>query len=140
MFIKQALNSDRSCQKAVNDVMANRILNGMHRNSVATGGYCRARQRLPTSLISELMYQTSELIDCQLPKSWLWNDRRVLLVDGTTLSMPDTSENQAIYPQSKNQKSGLCFPLFRLVGIINLSSGTVVNAAIGSYSGKGAGE
>jgi hypothetical protein len=140
MFIKQALSSDRSCQKAVNDVMANRALNGMHRNSIATGGYCRARQRLPVSLISELTYQTGELIDRQLPKHWLWGGRRVLLVDGTTLSLPDTPENQAVYPQSKNQKPGLGFPLCRLVGMINLSSGVVVNMALGSYSGKGTGE
>jgi len=67
MFAKQALSPDRPCQKAVDDIAVIRVLNGRYRNSTATGGYCRARQRLPTPLISELVYQTSELIDRQLP-------------------------------------------------------------------------
>lgn len=140
MFVTQALSEDRSCQKIVNDVAVNRAINKVYQNSTATGGYCRSRQRLPIPLISKLVHQTSELIDRQLPKNWLWNERRVLLVDGTTLSMPDTPENQADYPQSKSQKPGLGFPLCRLVGLINLSSGTLVDMAMGSYKGKGTGE
>ena len=54
--------------------------------------------------------------------------------------MPDTEENQATYPQQGGQKPGLGFPICRLVGVICLSSGAVLNASIGRYKGKGSDE
>jgi hypothetical protein len=35
---------------------------------------------------------------------WLWKGRRGYLFDGTTITMPDTPENQEAYPQVYNQK------------------------------------
>lgn len=54
--------------------------------------------------------------------------------------MPDTQANQAFYPQSSSQKLGLGSPICRLVGIVCLGSGAVLNAAIAPYQGKGNGE
>ena len=54
--------------------------------------------------------------------------------------MPDTAENQEVYPQQGGQKPGLGFPICRMVGIICLASGSVINAAIGPFKGKGADE
>jgi len=45
------------------------------------------------------------------------------LVDGTTVSMPDTKANQARFPQNREQRAGLGFPLARLVAIVSLSCG-----------------
>ncbi|WP_177420522.1 hypothetical protein [endosymbiont of Lamellibrachia barhami] len=50
-------------------------------------------------------------IDQRLPDEWRWQGRRVRLVDGTTVTMPDTPENQAVYPQLRGQKEGLGFPI-----------------------------
>ena len=47
MFLGQALNADGSCQQAVDEVIANQLLDGKSASSANTGGYCRARQRLP---------------------------------------------------------------------------------------------
>jgi hypothetical protein len=52
-------------------------------------------------------------------------------VDGTTVVMPDTPANQAAYPQPRSQKPGLGFPLCRVVGMLCLGSGAMLNAAIG---------
>ena len=41
---------------------------------------------------------------------WLWKRRRVLLVNGTTASMPDTPRNQAVFPQPNSQAKGLRVP------------------------------
>jgi len=62
------------------------------------------------------------------------------LVDGTTVTMPDTLENQNAYPQQKAQQPGLGFPIARIVGVICLSSGVILDAAIGKYKGKGTSE
>jgi hypothetical protein len=69
--------------------------------------------------------------------AWRWHGHPVRLVDGTTVAMPDTLENQAIYPQPRSQASGLGFPLCRLVGLVCLGSGAVLDAALGGYRGKG---
>ncbi len=42
MFMKQALNEDRSCQRAVNDWAAQRVAEGLSVHSVSTGAYRRA--------------------------------------------------------------------------------------------------
>ena len=140
MFLSQAMSADRSCQNAVNTMAVQRLINGLSPHSMHTGSYCKARQRLPVGMISELVRCTGQLIDEQLPMDWRWQGRPVRLIDGTTVTMPDTPENQAAYPQQSNQQAGLGFPICRIVGIVCLASGSVMNAAIGPYKGKGADE
>ena len=62
------------------------------------------------------------------------------LVDGTTVSMPITAENQARFPQHGQEEAGIGFPLARLVGVIALSNGAVLDVGIEPYQGKGTGE
>ena len=75
-----------------------------------------------------------------LPKEWLWNKRHVRVVDGSTITMPDTPANQAEYPQMAAQKPGCGFPIARVVVVFSLAVGSVLNAAIGPYKGKQTGE
>ena len=140
MFLSQALSTDRSCQKAVNDAAVQRWSGGLPPCSTHTGGYCHARQRLPVEMVSTLTRHTGQLIAVHTPAAWHWQGRPVRLVDGTTVTMPDTPANQAAYPQPGSQKPGLGFPLCRMVGILCLGSGAVLNAAIGAYRGKGGDE
>lgn len=62
------------------------------------------------------------------------------MADGTTVLAPDTADNQNAFPQQRNQKPGLGFPIARLVALISLGVGTVLDYAIGPYQGKGTGE
>jgi hypothetical protein len=50
MFMRQVLEADGSCQKAVNGWAAQRVADGLRPCSVRTGGFCRARQRLPLEM------------------------------------------------------------------------------------------
>ncbi len=140
MFLAQALDADRSCQKAVNTTAINRLAGGLPPCSTHTGAYCRARKRLSTPMVRTLACSTGQRLMAQAPRPWHWRNRPVRLVDGTTVMMPDTPSNQAVYPQSHNQKPGLGFPLCRIVGIVCLGSGALLNAAIGPYQGKGSDE
>src|SRR5690606_5640492 len=140
MFMAQALSADSSCRKAVDDLAIKRLRTGSSPCSTHTGGYCRARQRLPVEMVSTLARTSGALISAKSRCSWLWMGRPVRLVDGTTVSMPDTAANQAAYPQSRGQKPGLGFPICRMVGIVCLSSGAVLNAALGRFRGKGGDE
>lgn len=140
MFMAQALKPDRSCQGIVNDAAVKRLLHGLPRCSTKTGAYCKARLRLPLDMVSAMAVATGRLIAGKVPDRWRWFERRVRLVDGTTVTLPDTPANQATYPQQSGQKPGLGFPICRMVGITCLSSGAVLNAAMGPYQGKGSGE
>ena len=99
MFMRQALNADGSCQKAVNGWAAQREAEGLGVQSVRTGAYCRARQRLPAQMVTALTRETGRLVSQRAKAGWRWRGRTVKLVDGTGISMPDTVENQACYPQ-----------------------------------------
>ena len=140
MFMRQVLESDGSCQKAVNGWAAQRAADGLSACSVRTGGFCRARKRLPLEMVSTLTRETGRLLSEKAPAQWLWRGRAVKLVDGTGISMPDTPQNQAMYPQPSTQALGVGFPLARLVVVICLASGAALDAAIGPHSGKGSGE
>ncbi len=140
MLLGQIMSADGSCQNAVNEAIVARLLAGMNPGSVNTSGYCQARQRLPQEMVGTLARQSGALLGEQTPQAWLWQGRHVKLVDGTTVSMPDSAANQARFPQHGQQEPGIGFPLARLVGVIDLSNGAVLDAAIGPYQGKGTGE
>ena len=107
MFVSQALSADRSCQQVVNRAAIQRLVTGLPTCSTHTGGYCRARQRLPLEMVAGLTRHLGQQIDQRLPEKWRWQGRRVRLVDGTTATLPDTAANQAVYPQQGGQKPGL---------------------------------
>lgn len=140
MFMRQALEADSSCQKAVNGWAVQRAADGLRPCSVRTGGYCRARQRLPLEMVSTLGRETGRLLREKALGKWLWRGRTVKLVDGTGISMPDTPENQKHYPQPSTQAPGVGFPLARLVMVICLATGAAQDMAVGPHSGKGSGE
>ena len=91
-------------------------------------------------MVSALARHTGRLLSQKAHTRWLWRGRTVELVDGTGLSMPDTPENQAVYPQPSTQANGVGFPLARLVMVICLATGAAPDAAIGPHQGKGSGE
>ncbi len=140
MFMGQVLEADGSCQKAVDSWAAQRAADGLSVQSVNTGAYCKARQRLPIEMVSTLARYTGEMLSERARAGWGWRGRCVKLVDGTGILMPDTAANQACYPQPSSQAVGVGSPLARLVGVICLSTGALLDAAMGPHAGKGTSE
>ena len=140
VFLSQVLDPDHSCRAAVARLIVWLAVNHRRTCSPDTNSYCEARQRLPLGVAVRLVRGTAAEIDGRAPEAWLWNGRRVTLVDGTTASMPDTEENQKEFPQSRSQPKGLGFPLARLVALISLATGVVRDLAAGPYRGKETGE
>lgn len=140
LFIEQVLGADHSCQDAVARGLSQRVALGQLPCSLNNGPYCKARARLALSLVERLSREVGERLNVAQPAAWRWRGREVKLIDGTTVSMPDTPANQSEFPQSKNQKAGLGFPLARLVAIISLSCGAVQEWATGPCEGKRTGE
>ena len=140
VFLSQCLSPDHSCRDAVARLIAWRLAQGLSPCSADTGAYCTARGDLPEEALHALVRETGRQIEDESPETWLWHGRKVRVVDGSTITMPDTAENQAAYPQQKTQKPGCGFPIARILVIFSLSVGTVLEAAIGKYQGKQTGE
>jgi hypothetical protein len=140
LFLAQVLSADGSCQQVVNDAMVKRVIGGMKPGSTDTGGYCKARARLPLTMISTLACDVGRILTNGAASWWHWRGRRVRLVDGATVTLPDTQANQAVYPQPRSQKLGLGFPICRMVALLCLGSGALLDAAMGPCEGKGSDE
>jgi hypothetical protein len=131
---------ERSCVAAVSRVIVLLVSLGRKACSDNTSAYCRARAKLPESALRRIVYQVADRSELAVPDDWYWKGRRTHLVDGFTVSMPDTPENQAAYPQPNSQEEGLGFPLARAVAMLSLVTGMLSGLAIGPYSGKETGE
>ena len=140
VFISQVLSADHSCRAAVARLIAHRISRGQGPCSAETGAYCQARKRLPEEFFSNVARQTGRALEKGVDPQWRWKQRRVYAYDGSSVSMPDTAENQRDYPQPDTQKSGLGFPLARLAAVFSLACGAVLDVGICRYAGKGQSE
>ena len=140
MFVAQVLSQDRSCQNIANQAIAKSLVSSLTPCSSSTGGYCKARQRLPVELPQTLARFIGQSLEQEIPSSWRWFGRRVRVVDGTSITMPDTDANQSVYPQQGGQKPGLGFPISRLVAVTDLCSGAILDVAFGRFMGKGSDE
>ena len=140
VFLSQVLSEDHSCRGAVARLITHRLSRGQSRCSAETGAYCQAKKRLPEEFVADIARRTGQNLDKSAQSEWLWKGRRVYMFDGSTVSMPDTPENQDAYPQHDKQKPGLGFPLARIAAIFSLSCGAIMDLGICRYAGKGQGE
>lgn len=140
LFIEQVLGADHSCQDAVARGLSARVALGQSACSLNTGPYCKARARLSLSLLQRLTREVAARLCASQPAAWRWHGHEVKLIDGTTVSMPDTKANQARFPQHRSQRAGLGFPMARLVAMVSLSTGAVLDWALDACAGKNTGE
>jgi putative transposase len=139
-FLSQVLEDDKSCRAAVARVLALRLALGLTPCSEDTAAYCRARAKLPATALKRLALEAGRNLESQSPPDWLWHGRHVTLVDGTTITLPDTPENQNAFPQLARQKAGLGFPIVRLVVLLSLATAGLLGMALAPYEGKETGE
>lgn len=141
-FLSQVLHlgTMRSCTAAVARVVVLVTVLGKRPCSDNTGAYCRARHKLPVAVLARLATDVANGCEEQLPEQWLWKGRHVKLVDGTTVSMPDTEDNQNAFPQPSSQAKGVGFPMARMVLLFSLATAMASGMAMGPYKGKKTGE
>ncbi len=81
--------------------------------------------------LQEILQHTSTRLQEMMDPGRL-NDRRVIVVDGTGVSMPDTDANQAIWPQPASQKPGCGFPQARVCACFCLQTGALMSYEVGN--------
>jgi hypothetical protein len=132
-FLSQILNPGTSCREALRQVLALFCLGLQAPIDEQTGGYCQARQRLPLSRLQQILGQVAHQARQKCPKDRLWFGREVKVVDGSSVTMPDTAKNQKAFPQQRAQKPGCGFPIMKFAGLFSLSSGCLLSAVTGNY-------
>lgn len=130
-FFSQIIDADGGCAEVVKKMKAHLSFNGGQPVSVSTGSYCKSRTKLVEQDLIKILAHTTESFHVD-PDDQPLAGRRVVVVDGTGLSMPDTPENQAKWPQISSQKTGCGFPTMRLLGCFELATGAILSYAIGN--------
>ena len=132
-FVAQVLSPKTSCRE-----ISRRIevwWRWGHLRSAGTitpEAFCRARQRLDGLTLRAVSAQ----ISCTLERRVLQAERPlpgrdVKIIDGTGIALPDTPENQAVWPQPKGQKPGCGFPVLKMAGLFSLASGALLTHVTG---------
>lgn len=126
-FLSQTLNPVSPCRDVLRKVQAWCAAHKAVIPDTNTGGYCKARQRLDSKKLRSLHQHTALRLQQRVTSSQLWQGRRVKVVDGTGVSMPDTPANQKVFPQPSSQKRGCGFPVAKIVGCFCLASGALLD-------------
>jgi hypothetical protein len=129
-FLYQVLNPKCPCREIVRQVQALFGLHGQGPVDEGTSAYCQARKRLPLDTLQRL--RVGAAAAAAEKTAPLWHDLRVIVIDGTTISLPDTPKNQRAYPQPGGQKAGCGFPLLKLVALFSLATGVLLDYAKGN--------
>jgi len=134
-FLAQTLTPGASCRAAVRKVQAFYQSQPVPRViSTDDSPYCQARARLDPDQLIAIRQQIAQRMEQALPTGAGEWGRPVKVVDGTCLSLPDSEENQAAYPQPSSQTPGCGFPQMRLLGLFSLDTGALLERAPGKYT------
>ena len=129
LFLYQVLSPGTPCREIVHKATAWYQAKWGIKASSNTSGYCQARKRLDLGWLVELARQLASKLQQKAP--FVWCGRRVVVVDGSSLSMPDTMSNQSRWPQPSGQKPGLGFPAMRIVTVFCLGTGALLHFVTG---------
>ena len=129
-FFSQVLDADGGCQEVIRKLQAVAAMSAKPMPSSSTSGYCQARKKLPLVELEEILSKMSERRLGKLTKAL--QGRRVIVADGTGLSMPDTTTNQEVWPQQSHQKLGCGFPQARLCACFDLQTSILSSYELGN--------
>ena len=132
-FLVQVLHPGSACREAVALVLAEQAGTSQRRISPDASAYCQARQRVPLSVFTTALRTVGRYLQARTKDQYLWHNRQVRVVDGSSCSMPDTPQLQEHFGQPDGPKSGCGFPVARLVAMFCWATGAVLDVAIGAY-------
>jgi len=105
-FFAQVMDPDGGCQEVVRKLQSIAAMKSKKLRSLSTAAYCKARKRLDHSTLEAIFKETAARIEF-VPDKTHMKGRRVVVVDGTGVSMPDTDENQYVEPPQKAQRTDI---------------------------------
>ena len=124
-FLWQVAQPGASCREAIRQARSLCQLQKQPLPPLPTSPYCQARAALPLERLEEIQQALVSEAGAALAPKDLWCGHHVRVVDGTTVTLPDTPANQQDYPQQSVQKPGCGFPILRVVALFDLATGLI---------------
>jgi hypothetical protein len=96
----------------------------------AASSYCEARVRLPLQLLQSLLQRVHELGErsaASMMTTGAHLARRILVVDSSSYSTPDTPELAAHFHIPQQSRPGVGYPTGKLMGLLNATTGMFVS-------------
>lgn len=122
-WISQILGANASCSVAVSLIQTWCVKVGREVPDSNTSSYCQARQRIPVPFLDAILARIDARLATAVRPVDLWHGFTLKAIDGTSVQLCDTPENQLEFAQSSGQKDGCGFPVMGLCGLLNLSHG-----------------
>lgn len=108
------------------------------RFSLATGGYCQARQNLPMLIMQQVTAEMLEQLRRRLSRPWPGLPHPVFVLDGSSLNLEATGELRRQYPPGRNQNGQAHWPVLKIVVLHDLDSGLAERPQWGPMFGSAA--
>ncbi len=122
-WLAQIFEANASLSKAVSLVQAWCEDMGLPTPNEDTGAYSRGRGRLGVEFLSAASKRIGEHLNARIRPEDTYQGHVVKSIDGSSMSLDDTEENQEQYPQPSSQKTGCGFPVMGIMGVLNHAHG-----------------
>jgi len=135
LVIGMALLRDRSIAEVVRHLDLVVPAADGARRTVTNGAIVQARDRLGAEPLAALFAVTAAAWATTAADTQRWRGLAVFGVDGTTLRVPDTPENEAVFGRPGTARGGAPagYPQLRLVAVLALRSHLLAQVAVGAY-------
>jgi len=133
-WLGQVLLFNASCVKAVTMVRSWCVTHKIIPPSAGNGAYCSARGRLRLEFLQTIFKHIVEVLNRRIRSEDLWNGLIVKSIDGSSVQLMDTEENQKKYPQPNTQKKGCGFPVMGVAGVLNHAHGGWEGFVVSKYT------
>ncbi len=140
LMINQHLESSGTLAQAVGRAARGelgRLLPARQRRrmSLRTGGYCRARQRLPLAVMKTVIQYLTKQLHKLLSESEPGLGRPVYIMDGSSLRLPHKPKFVKNYPPARNQHGQSHWPVMRVAVLHEARTGLATEVAHGPMYG-----
>jgi hypothetical protein len=132
-FLWQVAQAGTSCREAIRQAQALCQSSGRQAPPDTTSPYCQARSALPLDRLQQIHEAVVSEAQAVIRAADLWCGRRVLTADGSSVTAPDTPQNQKAFPQQSVQKPGCGFPIIRIVALLSLATGMLIAWSTGHW-------
>jgi len=132
-FLWQIGQAGASCREAIRQAQALCRSTGRELPPDENSPYCQARGALPVERLEEIHQGLVTEAEAGIGTKDLWCGHRSFVVDGSTMTAPDTAANQKAYPQQSAQKPGCGFPIVRVLVFLSLATGLLTAWATGDW-------
>ena len=126
-FLHQVLSPSTPCREVVRKVQSFCSEKELPLPSSNDAAYCKARAKLDDKDLKKIHSKVCEKVQQRVIEDQRWKGRDVRVLDGTGITLPDTLENQAEFPQPSIQRKGCGFPVMKVVACFCLASGALIH-------------